>query len=269
MKKIFEQYQASISNGDGGSGFDPLNFAQDDMGIPGKIIEIDVTKNSPFYDTPVVTRFNELHIPIQETLTVIVKGVRNIPGISYQRYYNQFIKYVGNVGQELIESFFSFVHYKPISVTQLVQASLRNIELEQHGLINLGWRAWEGDLPTPLLGDCADDSNLDEKTIAFYNEAIKLSAISAFGKILSSRLRPDKFEGTALIEVQAYVGNEIPALTGSVVFTDLNRTDKPSDKGVLAYTRFRPDSIQMIMALLKLVMIFGINLLILLVWVLI
>ncbi|QOR67154.1 PQQ-dependent sugar dehydrogenase [Cytobacillus suaedae] len=232
-----------FTNGDGGSGYDPFNLAQDDMEIAGKIIEIDVTKNTAIYDPPVVTRFNELPIAIQETLTVIVKGVRNIPGISYQRYYNQYIKYVGNVGQHLVESVFSFVHYKPIPVTQLVQASLRNIELNQEGYINLGWRGWEGDLPTPILKDCDEDSNLDEKTIAFYNEAIKLSAnrIPPLTSYYHQDSRPDKFAGTALTGVQAYVGNEIPALTGSVVFTDLNRTDKPSNQGVLAYTRFRPD----------------------------
>ena len=48
-------------------------------------------------------------VPIQETLTVIAKGVRNIIGISFQRYYNQYIKYVANVGQDLVESIFSFV----------------------------------------------------------------------------------------------------------------------------------------------------------------
>ncbi|GAA3325278.1 hypothetical protein GCM10020331_056500 [Ectobacillus funiculus] len=76
------------------------------MEIAGKIIEIDVDRNTSVYNPPVVTRFNELPAPIQETLTVIAKGVRNIPGISFQRYYNQYIKYVGNVGQDLVESIF-------------------------------------------------------------------------------------------------------------------------------------------------------------------
>ena len=106
-----------LTTGDGGSGYDPFNLSQDDMEIAGKIIEIDVDKNTFINNPPVVTRFNELPAPIQETLTVIAKGVRNIPGISFQRFYNQYIKYVGNVGQDLVESIFSFVHYKPIPVT--------------------------------------------------------------------------------------------------------------------------------------------------------
>jgi len=105
-----------LTTGDGGSGYDPFNLSQDDMEIAGKIIEIDVTKNTYIDNPPVVTRFNELPPPIQEALTVIAKGVRNIPGISFQRFYNQYIKFVGNVGQDLVESIFSFVNYKPIPV---------------------------------------------------------------------------------------------------------------------------------------------------------
>ena len=51
--------------------------------------------------------------------------------------------------------------------------------------------------------------------------------------------RPDKFAGTALTGVQAYMGDGIPHLKGSVVFTDLARKEdaRPPVKGVLAYTR--------------------------------
>ena len=75
-----------LTNGDGGAGYDPFNLSQDDLEIAGKIIEIDVTKNTFSNHPPVVTRFNELPVPIQETLTVMAKGVRNMVGISYQRY---------------------------------------------------------------------------------------------------------------------------------------------------------------------------------------
>ena len=56
----------------------------------------------------------------------MAKWVRNIPGISFQRFHNQYIKYVGNVGQDLVESIFSFVNYRPIPVTQLVQSYLKS-----------------------------------------------------------------------------------------------------------------------------------------------
>ena len=234
-----------LTTGDGGSGYDPFNLSQDEMEIAGKIIEIDVGKNHSIANPPVVTRFNELPVPIQETLTVIAKGVRNITGISYQRYYNQYIKYVANVGQDLVESIFSFVQYKPIPVTRLIQASLMNSEPDQEGFINFGWRGWEGDFPTSIIKDCSTNSNFDEKTIAYYNEALNTSVrrLQPLTSYFHSDQRPDKFEGTALTGVQAYMGSGIPTLTGSVVFTDFvrrNESQTPA-RGVLAYTRVRQD----------------------------
>ncbi|TCZ75467.1 glucose dehydrogenase [Paenibacillus albiflavus] len=234
-----------LTTGDGGSGYDPFNLSQDDMEIAGKIIEIDVDKHSFINNPPVVTRFDELPAPIQETLTVIAKGVRNMPGISYQWYFNQYIKYVGNVGQDLVESIFSFVHYKPIPVTQLIQASLMKSELDQEGFINFGWRGWEGAFPTSFIRGCSPNSTLDEKTIAYYDEAIKTSVkrIPPLISYYHKDPRTDKFGGTALTGVQSYMGNQIPDLTGSVVFTDLARHEGAGSpvRGVLAYTRVRMD----------------------------
>ncbi|MGG3452321.1 PQQ-dependent sugar dehydrogenase [Domibacillus aminovorans] len=234
-----------LTTGDGGSGYDPFNLSQDDMEISGKIIEIDVVKNTFIYNPPVVTRFNELPAPIQETLTVIAKGVRNIPGISFQRFYNQYIKYVGNVGQDLVESIFSFVHYKPIPVTQLIQASLMKSKPDLEGFINFGWRGWEGAFPTSFIRGCSANPTLDEKTIAYYNEAINSSVkrIQPITSYFHKDPRPDKFGGTALTGVQPYMGNGIPNLTGSVVFTDLAKDEEsqPPVRGVLAYTRVSTD----------------------------
>ncbi|MBB6214319.1 hypothetical protein HNQ80_000388 [Anaerosolibacter carboniphilus] len=234
-----------LTTGDGGSGYDPFNLSQDDMEIAGKIIEIDVVKNTFINNPPVITRFNELPAPIQETLTVIAKGVRNIPGISFQRFYDRYIKYVGNVGQDLVESIFSFVHYKPIQVTQLIQASLMNSEPEQEGFINLGWRGWEGAFPASNIRDCSANPTLDEKTIAYYNEAVKTSVrrLQPLTSYFHKDPRPDKFGGTALTGVQPYMGNRIPDLRGSVVFIDLARDEEsqPPVRGVLAYTKVRTD----------------------------
>jgi len=236
-----------LTTGDGGSGYDPFNLSQDDMEIAGKIIEIDVAANTFVSNPPVVTRFNELPVPIQETLTVIAKGVRNIPGITYQRYYHQYIKYVGNVGQDLEEAIFSFVQNKPIPVPQLIQASLLNSEPDQEGFINLGWRGWEGAFPTSFIRGCNNNSTLDEKTIAYYNEAIKTSVrrLTPLTSYYHRDPRPDKFSGTALTGVQAYMGKNIPGLTGSVVFTDFARKEsQPQVRGALAYTRVRQDGKQ-------------------------
>lgn len=230
-----------LTTGDGGSGYDPFHLSQDKMEIAGKIIEIDVDANTFFYHPPVVTRFDELPLPIQETLTVIAKGVRNIPGISFQRDGNQYIKYVGFVGQDLVEAIYSFVHYKPIPVTQLVRASFMNSEPDPEGFINFGWRGWEGAFPTSLITGCSANPTLEEKTIAYYEEAVNTSTrrllpiVSYFHK----DPRPDKFAGTALTGVHPYLGNGIPDLTGSVVFIDLARKEGSNQpvRGVLAYTR--------------------------------
>ena len=229
-----------LTTGDGGSGYDPFNLSQNNIEICGKIIEIDVTKNTSVNNPPVVTRFDELPISIQETLTVMAKGVRNIPGISFQRFHNQYIKYVGNVGQDLVESIFSFVNYRPIPVTQLVQSYLKS-QPEKEKFINLGWRGWEGDFPTSLIANCSNSSTLNDITTAYYNEAVKTSTQRLLPLVcyFHKDSQPDKLSGSALTGVQPYMGNRIPDLTGSVVFTDFaqNEESKPPVRGVLAYTR--------------------------------
>ena len=234
-----------FTTGDGGAGYDPFNLSQNDMEIAGKIIEIDVVKNTFINNPPVVTRFNELPAPIQETLTVIAKGVRNITGISFQRFSNQYIKYVGIVGQDLVESIFSFVHYKPIPVTQLIQASLMGSTPDLDGLINFGWRGWEGAFPTSFIRGCSANPTSNEKTIAYYNETVKtlVGRLQPLTSYFHKDPRPDKFGGTALTGVQPYIGNGIPNLTGSVVFTDLakNEESRSPVRGVLAYTKVSID----------------------------
>ncbi|PYI52657.1 PQQ-dependent sugar dehydrogenase [Paenibacillus flagellatus] len=235
-----------LTTGDGGSGYDPFNLSQDDMEIAGKIIEMDVGKPTFIEHPPVVTRFTELPAPIQETLAVMAKGVRNIPGISFQRMYNnQYIKYAGNVGQDLVESIFSFISYKPIPVTRLVQHFLMKSEPDREGFINFGWRGWEGALPTSVITGCPANPALDEKTVAYYDEALLTSArrLQPLVSYFHKDPRPDKFGATALTGVQPYMGNEIPGLTGSVVFTDLARAGQSQTgaRGVLAYTRVSAD----------------------------
>ncbi|RSK25700.1 glucose dehydrogenase [Bacillus sp. HMF5848] len=230
-----------FTTGDGGSGYDPFNLSQDNFEIAGKIIEIDVAMSTVMNDPPTVTRFDELPSPILDTITVIAKGVRNLPGISFQRYYNQYIKHVGNVGQDLAESIFSFIYYKPIPAKQLIQARLA----ESPDLINLGWRGWEGAFPTSIIRNCSENATLDEKVIAYYDEAVadSVSRISPLTTYFHKDPRPNKFEGNALTGVQPYMGNEITDLTGSVVFTDIARnTDSQAPtRGVLAYTKVRLD----------------------------
>ena len=232
-----------LTTGDGGSGYDPFNASQNMMEIAGKIIEIDVTIDALINNLPAVTRFDELPKAVQRTLTVIAKGVRNIPGISFQRYNNQYIKYVGNVGQNLVESIFSFTYFNPIPVTEIISASTRNRSLNQDGFVNLGWRGWEGDLPTTIINSCLSNPSLVEETIAYYNEAISTSTkrilpLTCYYHIDS---RPDKFSGNALTGVQPYMGYEIPDLTGCIVFINFAKIGESPARGALAYTKARTE----------------------------
>ncbi|HEX3033189.1 MAG TPA: PQQ-dependent sugar dehydrogenase [Bacillota bacterium] len=233
-----------LTTGDGGSAYDPFNLSQDDNEVFGKIIEIDVAQTTSTVDPPVVTRFNELPASVQGILTVIAKGVRNISGISYQRVNGQYIKYIGNVGQDLVESIFAFTDYIPVPVTQIVQASVNNQSaLNVPGFINFGWRAWEGALPTAVLNKCTGNPALDEKETAYYDEVVETSTrrLEPLTSYFHEDPRPDKFGGTALTGVKPYMGSSIPDLTGSVVFIDLARNEDspPPVRGALAYTRMR------------------------------
>lgn len=234
-----------LTTGDGGSGYDPFNLSQDDMEIAGKIIEIDVDQNILRANPPVVTRFDELPVPVRQTLTVIAKGVRNISGISFRKFYDRYIKYIGNVGQDLVESIFSFVNYNPMPVTELIEASSTEAGTNQEGFVNFGWRAWEGSFPTSIIRGCSANPTLNEKISAYYDEAVKTSTkrLPPLIDYFHKDPRLDKFGATALTGVHPYMGNEIPDLTGSVVFSELARNEGSlvPVRGALAYTKPRTD----------------------------
>lgn len=233
-----------LTTGDGGLGYDPFNLSQDDMEIAGKIVEIDIAGNTNINNPPVITRFDELPASIQETLSIMAKGVRNISGISFQRLNNQYIKYIGNVGQDLVESIFAFGDYEAIPVTRIVQESSMVSEPERDEFINFGWRGWEGDLPTSIIRDCANNANLNEKTIAYYDDTLMTSVqrIQPLTCYYHMDPRPNKFSGTALTGVHPYLGTGIPELTGGVVFIDLvgNEDSPPPKRGILASTSLTP-----------------------------
>jgi hypothetical protein len=85
---------------------------------------------------------------------------------------------------------------------------------------------------------------LAQENIVYLNEAIKTSALRLHPLTCFYHIdeRTDKFIGSALTGVQPYMGNEIPDLTGCVVFTDLSLEDaQPPERGVIAYTKVRLD----------------------------
>ncbi len=234
-----------LTTGDGGSGYDPFNLSQDLMEIAGKIIEIDVDMNTNILNPPVVSRFDELPTSIQETLRVVAKGIRNSTGLVYQWNHNQFFKYIGQVGQDLVESVYFFIYYTPIAVTTIVENPNIDINLEHEGFINLGWRGWEGDLPTPIPSPCPNDSDGNRKILAYYNEAVDLTSKRIYPLVsyFHDDPRQDKFQGSAITGTCPYMGDDIPELSEALVFSDFMKRsgNVGPGQGGLGYTRLRPD----------------------------
>lgn len=229
-----------LTSGDGGSGYDPFNAAQNPLEIAGKIIEIDVD-HFPYIDSiPVVTRFSELPVAVQERLSLMAKGVRNIPGIAFECFNCCYIKYIGLVGQDMVESVFTFDCYLRVPVTEVVEAPYGPSITDRKDFINFGWRGWEGALPTTIVTDCPSNPGLSQKTIAYFDDAIRTSArrIYPLTSTFHQDPRPNHFESTAITGAKPYVGNAIPGLRGKIVFTDWVRNEgiPPPARGVLAFT---------------------------------
>lgn len=228
-----------LTSGDGGSGYDPFNAAQNPMEIAGKIIEIDVDNFPTINNMPIVTRFNELPVSVQKALWLMAKGVRNIPGIAFECVSNR--KYIGLVGQDLVESVFTFGRYLPVPVTEVVGEPEGPSITDSKGFINFGWRGWEGALPTPVINNCPSNADLSTKTIAYYDNAVETSTLRIYPLTCTFHQdpRPEHFESTALTGVQPYLGTAIPDLRGNVLFTDWEQSEgePPPARGVLSYTR--------------------------------
>lgn len=105
----------------------------------------------------------------------------------------------------------------------------------------MGWRGWEGDFPTSIISSCPANPALDVKTIAYFENAVETSVQRLLPLTCYYHMdpRPGKFNGTALTGL----GEAIPDLTGSVIFTDfvMNESSQSPGRGVLAYTRVRTD----------------------------
>ncbi len=228
-----------LTSGDGGSGYDPFNAAQNPMEIAGKIIEIDVDNFPNINNMPVVTRFIELPVAVRGALSLMAKGVRNIPGIAFESVTNK--KYIGLVGQDMVESVFTFGRYLRVPIPEVVGAPNGPSITDSKDFINFGWRGWEGALATTIIKDCPSNPELSTKTIAYFDNAIETSTLRIYPLTCTFHQdpRPDHFESTALTGVQPYLGNAIPDLRGNIVFTDWERNEgmPPPSRGVLAYTR--------------------------------
>ena len=116
--------------GDGGGDLDPFNLAQDDDCVLGKLLSIDLTQVKQC-DTYPISYLSELPSDVRKAITVLVKGVRNT---SHPSFDNS-LSYLPNNGNS-IESVYSF--------------DTNNKDQKK----NLGWRAWDGLIPTTIEESC-------------------------------------------------------------------------------------------------------------------
>lgn len=120
-----------LSTGDGGSGNDPNNNAQNTAVLLGKILRIDVNTSAtaPFYTNPASNPYPAGNVPKNEIFAV---GLRNPFRWSFDRQTNDM--WIGDVGQGTEEE----INHK--TATTALGA-------------NFGWRCYEGD-NAHITGGC-------------------------------------------------------------------------------------------------------------------
>lgn len=118
--------------GDGGSSLDPFNLSQNDNFLLGKLIAIDLDKICSECGVYPISEISDM-LPCQsKAFKIIAKGIHNTSHPSYDNYG---LQYIPNTGETGFESVYSF-------------------PLESCDIINLGWRPWEGVLPTTKEESC-------------------------------------------------------------------------------------------------------------------
>jgi glucose/arabinose dehydrogenase len=120
-----------FATGDGGSGNDPQNNAQDGSSLRGKMIRLDVSNpNPPFYFIPADNPYTSDPL-IRDEIWAL--GLRNPWRWSFDRLTNDM--WIADVGQGTREE----VNFRAAGTT---------------GGINYGWRCFEGFISTPGVPDC-------------------------------------------------------------------------------------------------------------------
>lgn len=127
-----------IGMGDGGSGGDPQNYAQNPQSLLGKMLRIDVSTNDASYTIPSDNPFTAANDPGNAVRDEIwAQGLRNPWRWSFDRVNGDM--WIADVGQNVYEE----VNYQPAS---------------SNGGENYGWRCYEADA-TYNTGGCQGASN--------------------------------------------------------------------------------------------------------------
>lgn len=127
-----------IGMGDGGSGGDPQNYAQNRQSLLGKMLRIDVSGNGTGYTVPASNPFTATNDPNNTTADEIwALGVRNPWRWSFDRQSGDM--WIADVGQNLYEE----INFQPANSV---------------GGENYGWRCYEADATYNTSG-CQAQSN--------------------------------------------------------------------------------------------------------------
>ena len=199
--------------GDGGFRDGPFKLSQKDDYFHGKCMLIDTKSLSwKSYNSVPIARLSELPNNITPLIKTVIKGVRNWSGIGSMPITNsnqQNIKFMGQPGQDTVESVWAFKNYT------------KNSEIR-----NIGWPAWEGDLPSlqNLICGTGEFTKFltNFKNMTFYQDAINLAIDREHPYIqyYHQDSRPDALQGIVIVGQQPYLGNAIPDLTNQLIITD-------------------------------------------------
>ena len=183
-----------VPTGDGGSGFDPMNNAQNGSTFLGKILRLDVVGGDDFPSDPL----RNYAVPADNDGAdgglgeIVAVGLRNPYRAGFDRLTGEL--YLGDVGQgefEEIDVFDPAVGFYDAGVV---------------GGANYGWRLREGPIATPGVGG---------PTPADYVEPLFSYAHG------DAFLRPDNNDGASVVGGYVYRGDLLgPAYEGRYFFAD-------------------------------------------------
>ena len=184
-----------LATGDGGSGGDPFNLAQNDNELFGKLISIDLKDDA--WDTITqppapVTQVSELGA-LGEVIKVVGKGIRNPTRLDEK----DGLKFLSVAGESTREFAFAFESYKK----------------------NFGWRPFEGDIPTPITG--TSTSRYPTEVVRLLATANLWKPIAAYANTSTPNLPSNVPQGNASTGIDFYDG-KIKELRNHFILTDLS-----------------------------------------------
>lgn len=171
-----------IATGDGGSGNDPKNLAQDMTSPLGKILRMDVSSDKG-YTIPAGNPYQVEQKPKENEINplIVASGLRNPWRCSFDRKTGDF--WIADVGQN---------HWEEINVVSLKDLNRKNF----------GWRLREGDVQTPNKSAGGEKPADHVEPVYVYKHG------------------NGNLEGLSVTGGYVYSGAKIPSFQGRYIFAD-------------------------------------------------